>query len=219
MKKIIILLLLLSNIFTYTNTYTDKYNKEIYRENKINSFFKAIRTKNLEYAKSFLEKSIKKEKLNKYDVEVLEDDYDIEINVNSKNKQGYTAIIVATESDNLEMIEYLIQEGANLNVSHPILNKPILAVAIHYNSNNTANYYIDNYKYLINQTSEVDLWTPLKEAVLKENKNILIRLLENGANIRQKDQNGVDVYALATRFGKGNMVKILRDFETKKGGK
>ena len=51
---------------------------------------------------------------------------------------------------------------------------------------------------------------------MKENKEVLLELLKNGADIRKKDKRGNNAYDLATRHGKGVIVKILRDYELSK---
>lgn len=216
MKKTLALFIFPTLIFSsnYLNEYKDKVEKEKY----FSKFLLAIKSNNNNFAKSFFENSEKEIKLNKYDVPVENYEKNIKINVNAKDENGNTPIIMAVEGDNLEMLKYLIQKGAKLDIEHPILKKTVLITAIHYNSNNVAEYLIDNYKNMINQGATQDGWLPIQEAALQENEKILIKLLQNGAKINKKDKNNSNVYDLATRHGKGKIVKILKDFEQKKGG-
>ncbi|WP_231679245.1 ankyrin repeat domain-containing protein [Oceanivirga miroungae] len=123
-------------------------------------------------------------------------------------------LLKAIETDNLSEIKLLEVQKRNIEIKDNIMGKNILAYAIYNNSDKIAKYLIENkkYKYMINEISN-DKTLAIEDAVLKENEQILKLLLENGAIIRKKDGNNMDVYELATKFGKGRMVKILRDYE------
>lgn len=126
-------------------------------------------------------------------------------------------LMKAIEEDDLVSIKLMEVQKKDMTLKDDILGKNILSYAIYNNSDRVAKYLIEskNYKYMINEVSNDGL-LPIEDAVLKENENILKLLLENGAIIRKKDKNNVTVYELATRYGKGRMVKILRDFENSK---
>lgn len=213
MKKLLILFTFLSFL-----SYSDSVGAN-YKANpdnvRINSFFQAIKTHNNIYARSFFQKSeTTKERVGLYDVVMPKEVEKLEpLDVNVKDDKGYTPILIAAINDNLEIFDLLCKNGASLDVVHPVLGKTILNTAIYYDSNEVSKYIIENYEKYVNMPSVKDGWLPLEDAVLKENAKILTLLLENGAIIRKKDKNGYDVYDLATRHGKGEMVKILRSFE------
>lgn len=213
MKKILIVLLLLPWL-SFSKDYIFEYNKNIEKEKEITKLFNAIKTKNNIYAKMLLGKK-QEENSKSYNIPWdIEKDENIDPNI--KDVQGYTPVIIACMYDNLEILEFLIKQGANLNCSHPILGKTMLATAIAYNSTKVAIYLITHHKEMINQASQSDGWLAIEEAVLKENKEVLLELLKNGADIRKKDKRGNNAYDLATRHGKGAIVKILRDYELSK---
>ena len=65
---------------------------------------------------------------------------------------------------------------------------------------------------LANVGSTVDGWTPLEDATLKENVKIVKMLLQYGANPTITDKHGGTPMDMATKFGIGEIVKILRDY-------
>ena len=220
MKKIFILILLIISkyIFSDSNNYLTNFYQKRMENNKLQRFYKYVELHNNSYAINFLD--LKKEDIkNKksYDVKVNNNKIEYEtINVNAVDINGNTPIMIATIYNNLEIFKILIEKGANINILEPLLGKTILNTAIFYGSDNVAEYIIKNYKEYINKGAKTDGWLPIQDAVLKENEKILLLLLKNGAIIRKKDNNGNDAYDIATRYGKGKMVKILRDYEMKK---
>ncbi len=125
-----------------------------------------------------------------------------------------TNFILAVQNNDLDLLKKLEKKGVKVNKS-PILNKNLLSTAVYYQAQDTSNYFIKTDNKQVNEISS-DTTLAIQNAVLKENAEILKTLLDNGANIRQKDGRGKDIYDLATRFGKGRMVKILRDKELEK---
>ena len=63
----------------------------------------------------------------------------------------------------------------------------------------------------MNEQSGVDGWTPLEDATLKSNTEIVKILLENGANPLINDYSGGTAVDMGTEFGTGEIVKLLRD--------
>ena len=64
---------------------------------------------------------------------------------------------------------------------------------------------------LVNIKSGTDGWTPLQDATLRSNTRLVKLLLSYGANPMIKDDNGGTAIDMATQFGKGEIVKLLRD--------
>lgn len=120
-------------------------------------------------------------------------------------------LIKAIEKDDLVAVRLMETQKKDFNIYDNILGKNILSYAIFVDAQKVAKYLIENkkYRYMINQKSNDGTYA-IYDAVLKENEGILLLLLENGAIVKK------GVYDLATRHGKGRMVKILRDFELKK---
>ena len=64
---------------------------------------------------------------------------------------------------------------------------------------------------LVNEKSGTDGWTPLQDATLKSNTRIVKMLLDYGADPLARDYKGGTAMDMATEFGKGEIVKLLRD--------
>lgn len=210
MKKIFLM------VFITLSFATENEISQQTKDYRLESFFNAIKIYNNKYASTFItgykEDTVYKNN-NTFDVytkssAVVEVD---KIDINKKNINGYTAAIIAAEYNNDTILKELIEHGVDLNVSHPILGRTILNTAVYFESYNVVKLLLETNKDLVNETDPLDGWTPLMIAVLKNNKNILNLLLENGANISLKDHTGADAIDLAVKYGKGQIIKILRD--------
>ncbi len=134
------------------------------------------------------------------------------VDVNAKSQDGYTPIIVAIEAKNHEILKLLIENGANLYETHPIFNRTTLGTAAYYENEEAVETLLKKDSRLANVGSTVDGWTPLEDATLKENVKIVKMLLQYGANPTITDKHGGTPMDMATKFGKGEIVKILRDY-------
>ena len=133
------------------------------------------------------------------------------IDVNAKSQDGYTPIIVAIEAKNQEILKLLIENGANLYETHPIFNRTTLGTAAYYENEEAVEILLKKDSRLVNIGSTIDGWTPLEDATLKANAKIVKMLLQYGANPTITDKHGGTPMDMATKFGKGEIVKILRD--------
>lgn len=210
MKKIFLMVLIISTL-SFSSDRLQKFIDSSIKQQALEQLFSSIKTKNNIYAQSLLEP---KKEINPKSYNIVDDKEKNKqtIDINWKDEKGYDAVTVAVIYNNLEMLKYLLSKGANFNY-YSIAGRTILVLAIENGSTKVADYLIENHKKMINMPCLNDGWLPIQEAVLKENKKILLKLLRNGAEIRKKDNNGYDVYDLATRHGKGVMVKIIRDYE------
>ena len=186
-------------------------------ELRLSLLFDAIRKGNNRYVISVLEgaedtkKYTKKEDTTMNGIELVEEKEVYKINVNSKNKLGYSPIIVAIESNNNEILKKLLDLGANIREEHPVFKKLTLHTACYYENVEAVKILLGRDKTLVNEQSGVDGWTPLEDATLKSNIDIIKILLENGANPLIRDYNGGTAIDMSTEFGKGEIVKLLRD--------
>lgn len=221
-KKRIIFLVILT-LFCSTLTFTeenvlDKFYKQKEIDYKLEALFNAIKIFNNRYALSFLETNEAKEtttNLLEYGPRLEEiEDNDVSerlININIKNSYGYSPLIVAIEYNNEIITSKLLEMGVDTDISHPVLGKSILNTAVFYENYNIVKLLIDYDKSLVNKSDKKDGFTPLMDAVLKANKSIIKLLLENGADPLQKDYKGYTALDLAVEFGKGEIVKMLKD--------
>ena len=141
------------------------------------------------------------------------------VDINAKSKEGYTPIIVAIEAKNNEILQLLIENGANLYEKHPVFNRTTVGTAAYYENVEAVEMLLKQDSRLANVGSTVDGWTPLEDATLKANVRIVKMLLDYGANPTITDKHGGTPMDMATKFGKGEIVKILRDYIKANRGK
>ncbi|RRD41117.1 ankyrin repeat domain-containing protein [Leptotrichia sp. OH3620_COT-345] len=198
---------------------------------KLKLFFSAIKDHNNKYVKAYLNTKENREKKQKQKLKLVNDRNnkgvygaelemeivaqteaeDVLIDVNSKDRYGYTPIIVAIESGNNEILKFLIENGADVREKHPVFGKLTLHTACYYENEEAVEILLKTAPDLVNEKSGTDGWTPLEDATLKSNTRIVKLLLLYGANPLIKDNNGGTAMDMATEFGKGEIVKLLRD--------
>lgn len=220
MKKTLVWIILF-HIITFSNEIDilTQINNNKYEENVVNFFLDAIRKKNnslviniLDIDKTQAERQIKE---GVYGPEIEPRRLKFDLTVNSKNKVGYTPIIVAIESGNNEMLEELLKRGASLREKHPVFGRLTLHTASYYENVEAVKIILKHDKSIVNYQSDIDGWTPLHDAVLKGNVQIVKILLENGADPRVPNFKNETPIDMATKFGKGEIVKLLRDQDKK----
>ena len=230
----IILLLFSQIMFPITFKYdtgenlVTKKKEEDTKERQIKSLLDAIRKHNNKYVQFYLaiEKNIKNRKglleeyINRpagvYGVDLDESSLiagggNELVDVNSRSEDGYTPIIVAIEAKNQEILQLLIENGANLYERHPVFNRTTVGTAAYYENEEAVETLLKKDSRLANIGSTVDGWTPLEDATLKANVEIVKILLKYGANPTLTDKHGGTPMDMATKFGKGEIVKVLRD--------
>ena len=223
MKKILIYIIFFSTfVFSAEIDLLEEINTSKARENTINVLFNAIRKKNNSLVIRLLDMKKNEEKREENttgtygpNIQLTSRENIQEVTVDIKNKLGYTPIIVAIESGNNEMLEELIKRGASLKEKHPVMGRLTLHTACYYENIDAVRIILSHDKSLVNYQSESDGWTPLNDAVLKGNVEIVKLLLENGADPRIENYQHETSIDMATRFGKGEIVKLLRDQDKK----
>ena len=222
MKKILIYMMLFS-MFIFSNEIDllEQMNNNAYQENVTNFFFDAIRKKNNALVINILDiekimKAREKSQEGAYGPVIQSRNIrPINITVNSKNIIGYTPIIVAIESGNNEMLKELLKRGASVREKHPVFGRLALHTACYYENVEAVKILLAYDKSIVNYQSDVDGWTPIDDAVLKGNIEIVKILLENGADPRIPNFKNETPIDMATKFGKGEIVKLLRDQDKK----
>ena len=200
-------------------------------EMRLRIFFDAIRKQNNKFVLNHLATEENKRKLNedaekeekndngkyygpKYSEVIANSSEDIAVNlidVNAQDQTGYTPIIVAIESGNNEILKVLVENGANLYEKHPVFGKLTLHTACYYENEDAVEILLKADRKLVNAHSGNDGWLPLQDATLKSNARIVEILLKYGANPLLTDARGGTPMDMATEFGKGVIVKLLRD--------
>ncbi|WP_156299848.1 ankyrin repeat domain-containing protein [Streptobacillus canis] len=223
MKKILLLLVF---IFTFSiNLIAEdkfliskaKLEEEQKKEKVLNDFFNSIKFSNNTLAMAYIagndDRTISIYPDNAYApgfAPIIKKGVEI-VDINSKNRLGDTALMLAIEYNNVYILEELLKRDVNLNVKHPILGKYPLHSAIFFENFEAVKLLVEKKPEMVNFQSDVDGWHPLEDAALKGNYEITKYLLDHGSNPLHKDFNGDSAIDLAANFGKGDIVKLLRD--------
>ncbi|NYV27224.1 ankyrin repeat domain-containing protein [Streptobacillus felis] len=222
MKKIYILLFLVLSSFIFckeNNIFisTQMLELEQKKENKLNEFFNAIKFSNNTLAYSFIngeeEKSISIYPENAYAPgfgPVIKKGIE-KVDINTKNKLGESALVLAIEYGNTYILEELLKNNVDLNIKHHILGKYPLHTAIYFDNFDAVKLLVESNPEMVNFQNDVDGWHPLEDAALTGNYEVTKYLLDHGSNPLHKDFKGNSAIDLAANFGKGNIVKLLRD--------
>ena len=104
-----------------------------------------------------------------------------------------------------------MQNGADIRTEHPVFGKLTLHTAAYYQNETAVEMLLKSDSSLVNEKSGTDGWTPLQDATLKSNTRIVKMLLDYGADPLARDYKGGTAMDMATEFGKGEIVKLLRD--------
>lgn len=222
-KKMILLILLIISGLSYSedtliNLISEKVVNSNKEEDELNNFFNAIKYSNNTLALSYINGSSRK-----YSTVYSEDAYapgfenaitksEIKpIDINKKNSKGESAVILAIEYGNNVILKQLLEKGVDLNVKHPVLGRYPIHTAAYFQNKEAVEMLVSIDKDFVNIRNENDGWMPLEDAVLKSNVEIVKFLIENGADPRLRDYSGSRAIDLAVNYGKGEIVKLLRD--------
>ena len=156
-------------------------------------FFDLLKAKNFETCKKF-----------------IKDKYDIDINY--KDKNGETPLLMATRFRNLEMVKLLLENGANADNTNNFGTTPLRIVL-----DSDIRPKEDDFKFvelLLDYGANVNYndgyFTPLQEAVQKGNLEVVKLLLDRGANVNEA--SGKTAFFLGDR----KIKKLIIENEEKK---
>ncbi len=127
-------------------------------------------------------------------------------NVNETFIGGHTPLTIAAGHGNLEMAELLIKRGAAVN-GRDDFNQTALMFA----------GKIKMAEFLLQRGAKVNDrdesgWTALMVAVTRNRPELVRLLLENDADINIKNLKGDTALEIAEKFGKIEVVKVIKDF-------
>jgi hypothetical protein len=110
--------------------------------------------------------------------------------VNTKNRGGLTALHVAVENENLEIIRFLLNRGANVNAKTKSRRTPIMMI-----EGGDEENALEIFKLLTEKGADVnvlneDKETPLMVACEDDNLELVKILLKAGANPNLKNEDG-----------------------------
>jgi ankyrin repeat protein len=130
--------------------------------------------------------------------------------VHYEDGTGRTALVLASENGDLPMIKYLVMKKGNLRTKDHAGCTPLM-VACQYN-------YVDLVHYLLQvdlnllQDEDQQLQTSLHMAVAIGAEDIVLLLLQYGANLLSEDINGKRPLQLAQQMRHTGIVKILLEY-------
>ena len=131
-----------------------------------------------------------KEKKNERDLrEILK----YRVDFSATNEIGLTPLLYAIECNNERALRVLLEySGVNMEYRLP--------------DNFAAYPYINKYE---GDSVNIGGASPLMFAVFKNNSRIVKELIDKGANVRAKDNEGNSVFLYACGFGDGNIIRML----------
>ena len=131
-----------------------------------------------------------KEKKNERDLrEILK----YRVDFSATNEMGLTPLLYAIECNNERALRVLL-EYSDVNMEYRL-------------PDNFAAYpYINKYE---GDSVNIGGASPLMFAVFKNNSRIVKELIDKGANVRAKDNEGNSVFLYACGFGDGNIIRML----------
>jgi uncharacterized protein len=122
------------------------------------------------------------------------------------NKDGFSALTLATYRNNNAVAQYLIEKGADIN-GNSKMGTPLMAAIVQGNN--------EIAKLLIAKKANINLvddngTSPLIYATQFENIEILKLLLENKADKTKVDKNGKTAFEYAAFSNNEELIKILK---------
>ncbi|KWU56535.1 MULTISPECIES: ankyrin repeat domain-containing protein [Bacillus] len=140
-------------------------------------------------------------------VEIINTDPSV---VNSFSEDGWTPLHLAAYFGQKEIASFLLEQGAEIHIraKNENENTPLQAAI--------ANKQSELVAFLIEKGSDVNAvqsggWTGLHEAALLGNEEIIILLLENGANKMIKKNDGKTAYDIALEKGHESLLHHLQE--------
>lgn len=128
----------------------------------------------------------------------------------SDNPDGYFPLYDAVLKNNLEIIKLLLAKGADIN-KRTKSGYSSLELAVRHENIEIAEFLIKN-GIDVNTVEEDFGHSPLYKAAITNNDLHMVKLLvENGANINQKDKYGESILYEATAYENIEIVKFLVD--------
>lgn len=137
---------------------------------------------------------------------LIEDMLEKGVNINHRNENGETALIMATKYCCQKCFDYLANKGADFFINTNNGVTPLMFASI-YNCISIARVLIASHVD-VNETDN-DGFTALMYAAINDNFEIANFLIENGAIVNMKNNNGNTALAWAAQNNSYNVFKLL----------
>ena len=147
----------------------------------------------------------------RYVIDMLDKDAG-KFDLNGINENGDTALSVSVKNGNTDIVELLLENGADINAQDGDGNTALI-IAIYNKDDDILEKLIEfatenNIKININ-LANADGWTALMIAVERGEDNIIEELLKGSPMLNQVNKNGETALLIAARIGNDTIVKLL----------
>jgi hypothetical protein len=173
------------------------------------------------------------------DISQVKDLLDAGLDVNGKNKNGWSALMIAASKGNMEMLKLLIEKGAAVDDKNAQGQTPLIFAAhwghadvvrllieqgvnVNLQMNDGWTALIDSInmahtevaKILIKSGADLNTqskngWTALMAAAYNNNAEIAILMIENGADVNARDDMNRTALDIAKKRGYQQIVNLL----------
>ncbi|ORX75076.1 ankyrin, partial [Anaeromyces robustus] len=131
------------------------------------------------------------------------------------NKKGETLLNYAIKKNNIELVKYLIEHGANSNKKNKQGITPLICAIKKIDRSHSESFKKAVIHMLVEHGADINNHggkggkTPLIYAIVYENEDIVKYLIENGSNINKSDFNGKLPLDYAIESQNKNIMKYL----------
>ena len=151
--------------------------------------------------------------VSKNNIEVCNEFYAAGINVNALTSEGVSILCVAVRNDCEEMVSWLLERGADLNMISKDRGYSPVMDAVWRKNYNLVKFFVERGAYL--NTISSDGQPILVLAVGIGNAKIVELLLSNGADAEKIDGMGMSARAYANLFKKPEILEVFKNFPPK----
>ncbi|EAY12070.1 hypothetical protein TVAG_039180 [Trichomonas vaginalis G3] len=149
-------------------------------------------------------------------LEIMKYLYPLVKNINVVDKDGWTAVILASYLNNIEILQFLISNGAKVNLADNLGKTPLM-IAVNLNHFQIAKLLVKN-SADINAKDKQDM-SVLHYAVKGNNLEIFKLLISHDAIIHVTDRDGISPFDSALHMCNIEIIKYLKSKGLEKCGK
>ena len=130
------------------------------------------------------------------------------VNVTALAPHGYPLLCIAAQGGHVDMAEFLMAQGADVNASHPQLGSTPLHAAAEEGKADMAKFLLS--KGAKTNATDVTGATPLHKAAGSGHADVAQVLIAGGADVKAIDRNGRTPLAVALEGKKDDVADLLR---------
>jgi len=146
----------------------------------------------------------------KGDLDTLKAELDEGRDIDSRDAAGQTALMYAAETGQMEVVKYLVSNGADVNARSKGIGR---GTALIYAASSNRLVVME---YLIERGAEVNAMTQARETALfwaaaNGHTEAIKILLKNGADAGLKNQNGETALDVAKQLNRNKVIELLEN--------